>query len=150
MNALVWSAYETTLALPMARTVQKRLRPMDCASRCSDLPGASGGHIRELVVEGFSRAIGRAPILIADNAPKSAEVVIKRSEARSWKQLANERLDPFQVWKGTETMTTAEKSKAARKQLIDGLNEDLSRECQAIISYVNYSQVLKGAAHVNI
>jgi bacterioferritin len=37
-----------------------------------------------------------------------------------------------------------------RKQFIDALNEDLSREYQAIIAYVNYSQVLKGAAYMNI
>lgn len=37
-----------------------------------------------------------------------------------------------------------------REKLIDALNEDLSREYQAIISYVNYSQVLKGAAYMNI
>jgi bacterioferritin len=37
-----------------------------------------------------------------------------------------------------------------RKQLIDLLNEDLAREFQAIIGYVNYSQVLKGAAYMNI
>jgi bacterioferritin len=37
-----------------------------------------------------------------------------------------------------------------RERLIDLLNEDLSREYQAIISYVNYSQVLKGAAYMNI
>jgi bacterioferritin len=30
------------------------------------------------------------------------------------------------------------------------LNEDLAREYQAIIAYVNYSQVLKGAAYMNI
>ena len=47
-------------------------------------------------------------------------------------------------------MPIAEKSKVTRKQLIDGLNDDLSREYQAIISYVNYSQVLKGAAYMNI
>jgi bacterioferritin len=40
--------------------------------------------------------------------------------------------------------------KITRKILIQGLNEDLSREYQAIISYVNYSQVLKGAAYMNI
>src|SRR5579872_6570312 len=40
--------------------------------------------------------------------------------------------------------------KITRDQLIAGLNEDLSREYQAIISYVNYSQVLKGAAYMNI
>jgi len=37
-----------------------------------------------------------------------------------------------------------------RKKLIDLLNEDLAREFQAIIAYVNYSQVLKGAAYMNI
>jgi bacterioferritin len=37
-----------------------------------------------------------------------------------------------------------------RKELIKLLNEDLSREYQAIIAYVNYSQVLKGAAYMNI
>src|SRR5271155_5028380 len=47
-------------------------------------------------------------------------------------------------------MPNSEKSKITRKQLIEGLNEDLSREYQAIISYVNYSQVLKGAAYMNI
>ena len=39
--------------------------------------------------------------------------------------------------------------KITRKTLIDGLNEDLSREYQAIIAYVNYSQVLKGAAYMS-
>jgi len=37
-----------------------------------------------------------------------------------------------------------------RKRLIELLNEDLAREFQAIIAYVNYSQVLKGAAYMNI
>ena len=37
-----------------------------------------------------------------------------------------------------------------RKQLIDLLNEDLSREYQAIIAYVVYSQVIKGAAFTDI
>src|SRR5436190_960390 len=35
-------------------------------------------------------------------------------------------------------------------QLIDRLNEDLAREYQAIIAYVVYSQVLKGAAYMSI
>jgi len=38
----------------------------------------------------------------------------------------------------------------SRDQLADLLNEDLSREYQAIISYVVYSQVLKGAEYMNI
>jgi bacterioferritin len=37
-----------------------------------------------------------------------------------------------------------------REALVDLLNEDLSREYQAIISYVVYSQVLKGAEYMNI
>ena len=37
-----------------------------------------------------------------------------------------------------------------RKQLIDLLNEDLAREYQAIIAYVVYSQVLKGAEYMTI
>ena len=37
-----------------------------------------------------------------------------------------------------------------REKLIDLLNEDLSREYQAIIAYVNYSQVLKGPQYMNI
>jgi bacterioferritin len=41
-------------------------------------------------------------------------------------------------------------NKMTREKFIDALNEDLSREYQAIIAYVNYSQVLKGAAYMNI
>jgi bacterioferritin len=48
--------------------------------------------------------------------------------------------------------THASKTGAAitREKLVDLLNEDLAREFQAIIAYVNYSQVLKGAAYMNI
>jgi bacterioferritin len=37
-----------------------------------------------------------------------------------------------------------------KEKLIDLLNEDLEREFQAVIGYTNYSQVLKGAAYMNI
>jgi bacterioferritin len=37
-----------------------------------------------------------------------------------------------------------------RDQLVTLLNEDLAREYQAIIAYVVYSQVIKGAAYMNI
>jgi bacterioferritin len=40
--------------------------------------------------------------------------------------------------------------KVSRADLIKLLNEDLCREYQAIIAYVVYSQVLKGAAYMNI
>jgi bacterioferritin len=47
-------------------------------------------------------------------------------------------------------MATKTETNVTRQDLIAGLNEDLSREYQAIIAYVNYSQVLKGAAYMNI
>jgi len=37
-----------------------------------------------------------------------------------------------------------------RKKLIAGLNEDLAREYQAIIAYVIYSQMLRGAEYMSI
>ena len=43
-----------------------------------------------------------------------------------------------------------EKSKSARKQLVNDLNEDLAREYQAIIAYVVYSQVIKGPQYMAI
>src|ERR1700754_2336387 len=45
---------------------------------------------------------------------------------------------------------SASKPSITREKLIDLLNEDLSREYQAIIAYVVYSQVLKGAEYMNI
>ena len=43
-----------------------------------------------------------------------------------------------------------QKSSTSRDALIQGLNEDLAREYQAIIAYVTYSKVLKGAEYMNI
>lgn len=40
--------------------------------------------------------------------------------------------------------------KISREQLVDLLNDDLAREYQAIIAYVNYSQVIKGAQYMNV
>ena len=61
---------------------------------------------------------------------------------------------------GTKTLTappaTGKRSSTdsspsiTRKQLIHLLNEDLAREYQAIIAYVVYSQVIKGAAYMSI
>jgi bacterioferritin len=41
-------------------------------------------------------------------------------------------------------------SQVTREQLIELLNEDLAREYQAIIAYVVYSQVIKGAKYMTI
>ena len=42
------------------------------------------------------------------------------------------------------------RQEVSREKLIKFLNEDLAREYQAIIGYVVYSQVIKGAAYMNI
>jgi bacterioferritin len=46
--------------------------------------------------------------------------------------------------------TATDTPSISRDRLAELLNEDLSREYQAIISYVVYSQVLKGAEYMNI
>jgi bacterioferritin len=49
------------------------------------------------------------------------------------------------------TSTSAQTApEITRPRLIELLNEDLAREYQAIIGYVVYSQVLKGAEYMNI
>ena len=50
----------------------------------------------------------------------------------------------------TETYTDNESPTISRAGLVDLLNEDLAREYQAVIAYVVYSQILKGAAYMNI
>lgn len=44
----------------------------------------------------------------------------------------------------------ADPEPVTRARLIELLNEDLAREYQAIIAYIVYSQVLKGAAYMSI
>ena len=46
--------------------------------------------------------------------------------------------------------STATPQNVSRKQLVALLNEDLAREYQAVIAYVVYSQVLKGAQYMQI
>jgi uncharacterized protein (DUF2252 family) len=62
------------------------------ASRGSDLPGVTTARILEQIVEGYQAALRQDADAIAD-APKSIQFVMKKSVARSWKNLANERLE---------------------------------------------------------
>ena len=48
------------------------------------------------------------------------------------------------------TEVLAEHEKITREEMVHLLNEDLAREYQAIIAYTVYSQVLKGAAYMQI
>lgn len=47
-------------------------------------------------------------------------------------------------------MPSSNTANQGRQQLINDLNQDLAREYQAIIAYVVYSQVLKGAEYMAI
>src|SRR5581483_6389868 len=47
-------------------------------------------------------------------------------------------------------MDSANTPTITRAMLIEKLNEDLAREYQAVIAYVTYSQVLKGAEYMAI
>src|SRR5712692_4457144 len=49
-----------------------------------------------------------------------------------------------------ESKSSDNGKEVSRDRLAELLNEDLSREYQAIIGYVVYSQVLKGAEYMNI
>jgi bacterioferritin len=49
-----------------------------------------------------------------------------------------------------ELKSIADEKEVTRERLAELLNDDLSREYQAIIAYVVYSQVLKGAEFMNI
>src|SRR5450755_1467489 len=49
-----------------------------------------------------------------------------------------------------DTKSADNETDITRDRLAELLNEDLSREYQAIIGYVVYSQVLKGAEYMNI
>src|SRR5436189_2152199 len=53
----------------------------------------------------------------------------------------------------TDVMTEREpthRQPITRQEMVELLNEDLAREYQAIIAYTVYSQVLKGAAYMDI
>jgi uncharacterized protein (DUF2252 family) len=62
------------------------------ASRGSDLPGVITARILEQIVDGHQAALRQDGDAI-DDAPKSIQFVMRKSVARSWKNLANERLE---------------------------------------------------------
>jgi uncharacterized protein (DUF2252 family) len=62
------------------------------ASRGSDLPGVTTAHILEQVIEGYRAALRQDADTIED-APDAVQHAMKQSIARSWKALAEERLE---------------------------------------------------------
>jgi bacterioferritin len=64
--------------------------------------------------------------------------------------MAQSKQAPQNVSQSQPKQTEPSEVEVSRERLIELLNEDLSREYQAIIAYVVYSQVLKGAEYMNI
>src|ERR1700733_9895643 len=62
------------------------------ASRGSDLPGVTTARILEQIIEGYRAALRQDADTI-DDAPDSIQVAMRQSVARSWKALAEERLE---------------------------------------------------------
>src|SRR5262245_9325914 len=75
---------------------------------------------------------GRAPTPVAETPMATKDPTQKQAAPGDGAAMA----------KATPTLT--------REQLAQLLNEDLSREYQAIVAYTIYSQVLKGAAYMKI
>ena len=84
------------------------------ASRGSDLPGVTTARILEQVIEGYQAALQQDADAIED-APKSIQLVMKKSLARSWKHLANERLEDQKptILRGPKFWTLSKPERAA-------------------------------------
>jgi bacterioferritin len=66
--------------------------------------------------------------------------MVAGAKRRAWRSIEGE----------TDMNVLTENERITRAEMIDLLNQDLAREYQAIIAYTVYSQVLKGAAYMNI
>jgi uncharacterized protein (DUF2252 family) len=67
------------------------------AARGSDLPGVTVAHMLEHMIEGYRRALSRPRSGIKHIArPEAVRVVMRRAMARTWKHLAEERLEDVQ------------------------------------------------------
>ena len=60
------------------------------------------------------------------------------------------KLQPYRALVSCDFVSMKEETKISRQRMVELLNEDLAREYQAIISYVIYSQTLKGAEYMQI
>jgi uncharacterized protein (DUF2252 family) len=82
---------QTVIGNP-AHDISRLALSLATASRGSDLPGVTTARILEQVIEGYQAALRQDADTIED-APDSIQVVMRQSVARSWKALAEERLE---------------------------------------------------------
>jgi len=67
------------------------------ASRGSDLPGVTTAHMLELMIDGYESAfapeVQGETLDTSDSMPKTVKLVMREAKGRSWKHLADERIE---------------------------------------------------------
>lgn len=127
------------------------------ASRGSDLPGVTTAHILEHVIEGYQAALRRDADVI-DDAPKSIQLVMKKSVARSWKHLAAERLENQKptIPRGSKFWALSKSERAAIAELFQTpplrhLATSLrSRDDDAPVEVVDAAYWMKGCSSLGL
>jgi uncharacterized protein (DUF2252 family) len=124
------------------------------AARGSDLPGVTTAHMIEQMVEGYEQAIDTEDGTDETDRPRAVRLVMKRAVNRSWKHLAQERLEDLRptiplgkrFWplEKDERRALAElfKTKAARK-LVTAIK---SRDDDAKVEMVDAAYWMKGCS----
>jgi len=77
---------------------------------------------------------------------KDRKEMIRFLDKAKWKPKA----EALAAVNRVEKTSVKQKAKISREEMVELLNEDLAREYQAIISYVIYSQTMKGAKYMDI
>jgi len=117
-----------------------------CGRASNDRPGARSGSSR--LVVGLMHHNSYLAVYLAGRVPCDTNGPVGNSMAFLL-QFCTRQADRKE--RSMATMTDTEKSITTdREKLIADLNGDLSREYQAIIAYVIYSQTIKGAAYMAI
>ena len=127
------------------------------ASRGSDLPGVTTARILEQVIEGYQAALQQDADAIED-APKSIQLVMKKSLARSWKKLADERLEDQNptIPRGTKFWSLSKSERSAIDELFQTpalrhLATSLkSREDDAPIAVEDAAYWMKGCSSLGL
>ena len=63
------------------------------AARGSDLPGVTTAHMLERLMDGYEAAFAGEPTIEAVAMPKTVKLVMREAAGRSWKHLADERIE---------------------------------------------------------
>jgi uncharacterized protein (DUF2252 family) len=124
------------------------------AARGSDLPGVTTAQMIEQMIEGYEQAFGTNDGTDETDGPRAVRLVMKRAINRSWKHLAQERLDDLRptiplgkrFWPlekdEKQALAALFKTKAARK-LVTALK---SRDDDAKVEMVDAAYWMKGCS----